>query len=352
MSERKLSYKKLENVDILDPFFDSLKSDYPGFEDWFMRKSSEDAYILEDVDDGSVQGMLYLKIEVGPIKDTEPAIGVGKWLKVGTLKINAAGTKSGERVIKKAFDRAISEKCKGLYVTVFPRHKELIALLEKFGFYLHGKKATKSGEELVLIKDFQIFTGNFIKDYPKFSIYGKKYWLLAIYPDYHTKLLPDSKLITDPIDVIADVSYANTIEKIYVGRVALSRMQPGDLVVMYRTTDRQGYARFRSVATSVCVVLEARKRKSFSGEADFIEYCIKHSVFDEHELRTLYRQSARICTVKLLYNAAFGRRPIRGRLLDEVGITEQPRWDLRELSEQQMRDILELGEVNEGIVVD
>lgn len=30
--------KKFSEIDLHDPFFDSLKRDYPGFDDWFGRK--------------------------------------------------------------------------------------------------------------------------------------------------------------------------------------------------------------------------------------------------------------------------------------------------------------------------
>lgn len=352
MSERNLSEKKLSDVNINDHFFDSLKNDYKGFEAWFHSKAGEKAFILEDVDTGSIEGMLYLKNEDGPISDVSPNLPAGKWLKVGTLKINAAGTKLGERVIKKAFDRAVADDCVGIYLTVFAHHASLIALLEKYGFVKHGEKATDSGVERVYTKSLCDDLGDVRLNYPRLNVSGQKYWLLAVYPQYHTQLLPDSKLVTDPVDAVRDVSHTNTIEKVYVCKLALSRIQPGDLVVTYRTSDQKGPARYRSVATSVCVAVETKRRRDFAGEADFIDYCKKHSVFDDAELRTHYRASNRVSTLRFLYNAAFGRRIIRDRLLKDIGVSEQPRWDLRELSEAQLREILKLGEVDEGLIID
>lgn len=352
MTGRNLVEKPLGYVDINDPFFDSLKADYQGFEKWFASKALEKSFILEDSTSGSVEGMLYVKTENGPITDIDPVLPTGKWLKVGTLKINAAGTKAGERVIKKAFDRAVNENCVGIYVTVFSTHTALINLLVRYGFSLHGSKTTPSGTEEVYKKDLLSDHGDIRKNYPRFNVDGRRYWLLAIYPEYHTNLLPDSKLFTDPVDIVADVSHTNTIEKIYVSKLFLTRISPGDLVVTYRTSDKKGPAYFRSVATSLCVAIESKKRKDFATEADFIDYCQKHSVFDQAELRTHYRSSARISTLRMLYNAAFGKRIIRKKLLEEIGITEQPRWDLRELSEEEIRHLLSIGEVNESLIID
>lgn len=352
MSERKLSEKKLGDVNIADPFFDSLRSDYNGFDEWFASKAGEKAFILEDALTSSIEGMLYLKNEEGPVTDVTPNLTTGKWLKIGTLKINAAGTKLGERVIKKAFDRAVAEGCIGIYLSVFAHHAQLISLLEKYGFVKHGEKTTESGVERVYTKSLTKDSGDVRLNYPRFKVRGQRYWLLAVYPEYHTQLLPDSKLVTDPVDVVKDVSHTNTIEKVYVCKLSLSRIQPGDLVITYRTSDQKGPARYRSVATSVCVAVETKRRRDFASEAEFIDYCKKYSVFDDGELRRQYRTSNRVCTLRFLYNAAFGRRIIRDRLLNDIGVSEQPRWDLRELSEQQLREILELGEVDESLVID
>ena len=41
---------KFKEVNLEDPFFDSLKADYKGFEEWFGRKSDNDAYIQKKND--------------------------------------------------------------------------------------------------------------------------------------------------------------------------------------------------------------------------------------------------------------------------------------------------------------
>ena len=36
-----MNLKLFSDINLDDPFFDSLKSDYPGFENWFQRKINE-----------------------------------------------------------------------------------------------------------------------------------------------------------------------------------------------------------------------------------------------------------------------------------------------------------------------
>ncbi len=60
-----LSVKKayFGNINLSDSFFDSFRNDYPGFEEWFHRKSDEVAYVCQS-DNGKILAFLYLKIEL------------------------------------------------------------------------------------------------------------------------------------------------------------------------------------------------------------------------------------------------------------------------------------------------
>ncbi|MSS28591.1 hypothetical protein FYJ44_11240 [Desulfovibrio sp. PG-178-WT-4] len=95
-----MQVKKFSEIDITDSFFDTLKSSYAEFSDWFARKANEVAYTVYD-GTGHLQGFLYIKGENGPIRDVTPPINASRVLKVGTFKINAHRTKLGERFVKK-----------------------------------------------------------------------------------------------------------------------------------------------------------------------------------------------------------------------------------------------------------
>lgn len=38
-------HKTFAEIDLQDSFFQSLRDDYPGFDDWFRRKSHQDAFV-------------------------------------------------------------------------------------------------------------------------------------------------------------------------------------------------------------------------------------------------------------------------------------------------------------------
>ncbi|WP_062208058.1 GNAT family N-acetyltransferase [Aureimonas sp. AU12] len=349
---RRLELTKFRNLSIDDPFFDSLKAGYDEFPRWFAGKADEELYVVRDDENNSLSGMIYLKEENGPVEDVEPNLPDLHWLKVGTLKIDGKGTRLGERVIKKIFDTAIDRGCDGIYVTVFELHDKLIKLFTKYGFVRSGTKATDNGIELVFTRSLTTTVGDRTRDYPFITLANHKAWLLAIYPEYHTELLPDSILHNEDADMVRDVSHTNTIHKVYISKLALSRLSPGDTVIFYRTNDHKGPAYYRSVITSVCVVEEVRKKRDFRDGQDFIDYALPRSVFPEEELRGYWAAWSRLYVAKLTYNAALSKRITRGRLMDDGIVTEQPRWDLRELTHDQLRSMLELGEVNARIIVD
>lgn len=63
-----------------------------------------------------------------------------KRVKLGTFKIDAHGTKLGERFIRIMFQFAMRNKLKEVYVTIFDKHSGLIRLLTKYGFVLKARK--------------------------------------------------------------------------------------------------------------------------------------------------------------------------------------------------------------------
>lgn len=42
--------KSLSNIDVSDIFFDSLRNDYPNFNEWFLRKKKENYYAYVTMD--------------------------------------------------------------------------------------------------------------------------------------------------------------------------------------------------------------------------------------------------------------------------------------------------------------
>lgn len=350
MDDSAIKKRKFREIDLSDSFFDSLKSDYQGFEEWYLKKvnNDENAYVL--LDEG-IQGFLYLKEEYEGDNSISPAFSLKRRLKVGTFKVNAHGTKLGDRFIKIIIDEIYKSGFEEAYVTIFPRHTPLINLLGKYGFIYHGVKKNKIETENVYVKNIKEVHNDMFLDYPKVNIRGNNKFLLAIWPKYHTKMFPDSKLKTEKGHIIEDVSFTNSIEKIYLsGALNLNRYKKGDMVVIYRTSG-YGSAWYRSVATSICTVIEVKNISEFESCDDFVEYCIKYSVFKEEELRLFWSNQKYPYLIRMIYNVALDKRPIRKQLVEDAGLDAEERWVALPLTNQQFLRILELGDINEDLII-
>lgn len=343
--------RKFADIDLNDPFFDSLKEDYPGFEEWFDRKAKDERKAYVQYTDNKLQAFLFLKNESGEeLTDVTPNRPACKRLKVGTFKIDAHNTRLGERFIKKIMDVAIYIGADEVYVTVFAKHGGLIRMLERYGFNMEGTK----GEENVYVKNMRSLSGDQIKDYPLITTKGKRKFALSIYPEYHTRMFPDSILKNEEnqkYELIKDVSYTNAIHKIYLCSMAgVSQLQKGDLIAIYRTKDDKGPARYRSVVTSVCQVEEIKSPKDFQCVDDFVNYTNYYSIFDTKELMNWYNNKN--CVVlKMTYNVAFKKRVTRDYLLNELKISTEY-WGFFQLTDEQFSAILKKGEIDENIIID
>lgn len=353
-----LQYLPFSEIDLNDDFFSTLKDDYKhGFIDWFNKKASsqdEKAYVLYE-DSGDIDGFMYLKIEDGSIDDVSPPISHGKHLKVGTFKFEPKGTLRGQRFLKKIFDNALSFKVDDIYVTIFEKHDYLIKLFKKYGFSECATKESKNGNEIVLLKKMKLkhSTGNILLDYPLFPVKPEQNkYLLGIKPEFHTDLFPDSILSNESPDILKDISHTNSIRKVYICKMrqALS-FKPYDILVIYRMGDRVGKAHYRAVATSICIVENIKRMNEFKSEKEFVDYCIRYSVFTREQLQEYYRDKVYPYIITFTYNLAFPKRPNRASLIDNVGLDPDVRWGILKLTDEQFNKILSLSDADESIII-
>ena len=354
-----LSVKKLHfgEIDVRDEFFESFREDYPGFDKWFNKKSDDLAYICSLAD--KIVAFLYLKQEDKDenYSDITPPLGKAKRLKIGTFKVIQNGFKIGERFLKIIFDNALRFSATEIYVTIFDKTLEqqrLINLLKDWGFVFHGKKQSETGEENVLVRDFypRVDTENPKITYPYIDR-DAAIFLCPIYPAYHTELLPDSILKTEsPLDFIEHEPHRNAISKVYISRSIERNLKPGDIIVFYRTTEKNK-AYYESVVSTIAVVETIVK--NISDDDKFIGLCRKRSVFDDEALLTYwnYNPDSRPFIVNFLSVYSLPKRPNLKTLID-LGVISNvysaPRGFLR-ISKEKFDLILKASISDERFIV-
>lgn len=353
-----LQVQRFSDIDLNDSFFDSLRASYPEFNEWYNKKAAAGATAYCYYVDNELKDFLYLKIEEEELSDLTPALPAKKRLKVGTFKVDNEDrhTTRGERFMKKIMDMAIAEDVDEIYVTMFPTEElqGLIRMFEKFGFSHIADKPHEGGNaEYVLIKDMTTHVDDFKLDYPFVKKASSNKYVLSIVPEFHTHLFPDSILKNEKkYDLIQDVSETNSIYKIYLCWMQDTRnLKAGDKLIIYRTSDEEGKAYYRSVCTSVCTVCEVKTYRDFENEEEFIKYTNRYSVFKEHELRRWYKNKKYFIVIKMVYNIAFTKKVINMVMKEQVGLNPKY-WGFFKLTDAQFDKLLELGEIDERYIVD
>lgn len=338
-------------VNLDDPFFDSLKYSYLGFDEWFSRKATggESAYFAFDSHNNLI-AMLYLKEESGLEEGVTPRMDFPR-LKIGTFKVDFDHhTGIGKRLLAIALREFAKSGQIFLYVTMHDNENtsSLAKLLYKYGFSFWGSK----DQETVLYKTRPCSDDDTFSRYPFVSRSLGNCWILSIRPEYHKKLFGDVHLTSESGQPKIDERCLNSIEKIYLsGSQSAADMVEGDKVIIYRTTDYEGPAHYRSVVTSVCTVVKVVNLNFFRDETDFLNKVYGKTVFTLGELRRFWQTKRYPWLICLLFNFPFERYPNRKQLLD-CGFIDDGRLVCERISQDAMDGIMALGNADESFIVD
>lgn len=224
-----------------DPIFGSFRADYPDFDGWLRRCKLDDRPTWVIDGDGGLAAVCIAKAERDPGHQM-----TGSVLKVCSFKVSEShlGARFGELMLKTLFVYAHENKFHWLYVTVFDKHKWLIALLREFGFE-ESTERTKRGE-LVMTKPAQATSGAertpleyAIRFGPcRWSWACANVWIVPIQPRFEQILFPERQ--EQAAMFSGSQPSGNAIRKAYLCRAPQRTIQAGDVLAFYRSTDSQG----------------------------------------------------------------------------------------------------------------
>lgn len=351
-----LNLKKFKDIDFGNQFFETLDNDYPGFKNWVKSKAEKQAYYLEI--NGKINGFLYLKPEIERNQDIIPELPLKSRMKIGTFKVEAHGTSIGEAFFKQLFRVAYikkkEHKFEEIYVTIFEKHEGLVNLFKKYGFKYHGFKLTNNEKESVYIKKLEYNEDESVYgNYPLIKISKNNKFLLTVNAKYHTLLFPNSMLNTEKNIKLEDVAHTNSIRKIYMCKMfGLTQLKEGDFGVIYRPKayHEPGYTNHKSVVTSIVKVVNVLNMNDFKEKADYLKYCLKHSVFSLSDLENFWDTKKYPIILEMLYVTELNKR-INLNNLRNNGINLDY-WGFGRITDDQFKQILKLGEVNASFIID
>ena len=342
-------WRKFSDCDITDPFFNSLKHDYPEFPQWFARKGQAGEQALVYIDEIGIGAFIYLKKEQEDIKLEDVTLPSCDRLKIGTLKLDdrIQGQRLGEGALGVALWHWQESRCIEIYVTVFEKHALLISLLEKFGFKCAG--ALRATNERVYLKSRgNIDYSNPYTAFPFIRPNVERAGLLPIFDEYHDKLFPYSDLLRNKLEVEESIA-GNGITKVFIAApsTAISYIE-GQPVLVYRIHNGSGPKTYKSVVTSFCVLTKVKYAKQngrlLLGLPEFVALTRNKTVYSDQELTELYNTRKNLVILEMTYNGYFGKgHNVTHKELSNMGLFNDYPYNII-YTEKQFKDILAMGD--------
>ncbi len=287
-----VGFGPVHNLDLSDPFFDSLKADYPEFPAWFQKISRERRKCLVISDSARrLVALMILKEEVSTIEGKLPSRAR---LKVSTLKVDPhwSGIRLGELLLAFGLTYCARNGIQECFLTAFPSHQDIIGLATVFGFKdvgINGRgehillKSLQLGERLISTSPFETDRSAFPRFLDGPSI---RKFLVPVQPPYHTLLFPDYRY--DKSQTTLDgflgpsLPAGNAIRKAYLSRSAITTIRPGDILLFYRSEDAH--------AVTHVGVVELTKRSS--NPVTLLEFVGNRTVLPISKVREMCQDGA------------------------------------------------------------
>ncbi len=355
----KFQHKNFSEININDPFFDSLKTDYPGsetstsFVNWFQNKSlkNEQALIFED------ENGIGAFIKIKPSEEEEIQLLDGsvlpkiKRVKISTIKIDNrfAHQRIGEGAIGLTLWHWKKIANQQIYLTVFEKQYELINLLIRFGFKNIGKNL--NGENVFIKDKTDIDFSSPYKSFPFINSNFQNAGCIAIEDEYHDTMFAYSEL-AKTLQPKVDSSVANGLTKVYIGSPYTLSFKEGDPVLIYRKyTGNKGRASYKSCLTSYCMVSKIvkvkYKSKALISIDEYLEHIANKSVFSKEDLTLKYNTLKDLTLIELVYMGYFGAgNNINWSWLKNNGLWQACHPFSFKYSRKDFIKILERGKIN------
>lgn len=361
----KFYLKKFSDINVDDPFFDSLKSDYPGnenstgFVEWFNKKARSGVTALVFEDEEGIAAFIALKLEYEEIELQDSILPKVNRLKISTFRIAERYRKQriGEGAIGLILWKWQQSNCEEVYVTIFDKHKTLIDQFERFGF---SKCGINLNGEIVLNKNRKNI--DFSDPYKAFPFIRSNFdygGYIIIDDNYHDTMFAYSELAnTESLQTKVGGSVRNGLSKIYVGQAPKQNHIIGEPVLIYRKHTHEGVKRYKSCLTSYCVVtdiIQAKINNRYLMSFDeLLQRIGNKSVFNEEELKEKYSNYRNVTVIEMLYYGYFGAgNNINMDWLDKNGFwatNNQYPTDVR-LTAEQFKKILMEGNIDVSNVI-
>lgn len=321
--------------------FDSLRSNYDTperrFNTWFHEKAKtgRKAWIAR-TEQGSVEAVCIYTMQTDEVINNDKDCLQGLSLKLCTFKVGEQirGQKIGELFLKAAFRLATENKYEHIFVHTGEAQVYLLELLKDFGFERRGMYGT----EIMLVKEHPVSSPNvdipaldyarlYFPHYRKDSAVQK--FLVPIQPQYHQILFPD---LARQAQLFGGSSVAgNAIKQAYLCKAPTNQVQPGDVVLFYRTIDEMA-------VTSVGIV---ERYEVHENAINIMQLVRRRTVYSQNEIETMAKTPTKVMLFRLIGHFD---NPVSYSNLTQEKIVSGPIQSITKISDDAFSRLLELSQ--------
>ncbi|KKK70760.1 hypothetical protein LCGC14_2920730, partial [marine sediment metagenome] len=243
--------------------------------------------------------------------------------------------KIGELLLKLSIEFSIKNNIPEIYLSHFTQETDyLVDLIEEYGFKkvavmkhkwsetpedVYLKKLIIESEEVIALKPTeisQIF-------YPSFyNGFGVKKHIIPIQPQYHERLFTDFPRRQSTLNEFSGnfIIEGNTIKKAYLSHSSSKKMEPGDIIIFYRSKDMKSVVSLGVIESVYYNVSDPNEITSTVG---------KRSVYSSSEINEIALQPTTI----ILFNHHFHfKKPITLKNLLKLDILNGSPQSIMEIS--------------------
>lgn len=282
-------------------FFESIRTDYAGFNQWFQRIAMEGrrAWVYREPGQDAVQAICIFAVQTNERITDDGQILDGLALKLCTFKVGEAvrGRKIGELFLRAAFQFATNHQCEHIFVHANEEQQiHLTGLIEDFGFRIVGTYM----QDAVFVKDHpvlppavQMAPFDYVRRYyPHYLDHVEiRKFIVPILPAFHDILFPDWMAPGQALPANHPQRHVgNAIKLAYLSNSQSKLPRPGDLVLFYRSHDQKAI-------TTLGVV----ERYEWMSEADEIAQVVsRRTVYTDAQIASLTRDGTKVMLFRLI----------------------------------------------------
>jgi len=325
-------------------FFDSLRCGYPGFNRWFEGKAQEGRRAWVNWErEGALGGIcIYARQDNETITDDLTLTGPA--LKLATFKVGetSRGRKIGELFLKAAFRYATNNHLENIFIHGdVDQHHFLFEMLEDFGFIHVGAHPGSDGRDAVYLKSHPLAPPtNIIPPFDYLCRYFPHFrhdaavakFIVPIKPEYHRILFPDYDSPADrQLALFRPTNTAgNAIKMAYLCHAQTKTINPGDIVLFYRSGDERAI-------TSIGVV---ESYETLNGASEIVARVKRRTVYSMADINLMAQKPTRVMLFRLVRHLT---NPLSQTWLEQAHVLNGPPQSVTKIKHEQFETVLTHG---------